>query len=177
MFMCCCAKNRKDNDESTIGGFESKAKNTNRILIEFVSEEAKIGLREVNWTDLVEQVLLASNKGEIPKKELHQVYKNIDSVNQNVIKNYLVQDFFFTDNTRVKFEANKIIFFNLLYSGGKDTDKANFLFNLIENKSSSCVHNNSQNLLLALEHLTTITTIIVGEIINTNRRFSSDNDE
>jgi hypothetical protein len=94
-----------------------------------------------------------------------------------VIKNYLIQDFFFTDNTRVKYEANKIIFFNLLYSGGKDTDKANFLFNLIENKSSSCVHNNSQNLLLALEHLTTITCILVGEIINTGRRFSSDNDE
>jgi hypothetical protein len=93
------------------------------------------------------------------------------------MKNYLIQDFFFTDNTRVKYEANKIIFFNLLYSGGKDTDKANFLFNLIENKSSSCVHNNSQNLLLALEHLTTITCILVGEIINTGRRFSSDNDE
>ena len=73
--MCCCAKNRKEGDESTIGGLETKVKNSSRILIEFVSEEAKIGLREVNWTDLVEQVLLASNKGEIPKKELIQVYK------------------------------------------------------------------------------------------------------
>ena len=141
--MCCCAKNRKDGDESTIGGIATKAKDSSRILIEFVSEEAKIGLREVNWTDLVEKVLLASNKGEIPKKELVSVYKSIDSVNQSVLKNYLMQDFFFTDNTRVKYEANKIIFFNLLYSGGKDSDKANFLFNLIENKSSNCVHNNS----------------------------------
>lgn len=89
----------------------------------------------------------------------------------------MIQDFFFTDNTRIKYEANKIILFNLLYSGGADTDKANFLFNIIENKSSSCVHNNSQNMLLALEHLTTITCILVGEILNTNRRFSSDNDE
>lgn len=68
--MCCCAKNRKDGDESTIGGIETKVKNSSRILIEFVSEEAKIGLREVNWTYLVEQVILVSNGGEIPKKDL-----------------------------------------------------------------------------------------------------------
>lgn len=45
MWMCCCAKNRKE-DENTIGGIETKLRNSGRILIEFVSEEAKLGLRE-----------------------------------------------------------------------------------------------------------------------------------
>ena len=52
---------------------------------------------------------------------------------QNSIKNFLIQDFFYTDNTRQKYDFNKVVLFNLLYSGGKDLEKANFLYNMIEN--------------------------------------------
>ena len=48
LWMCCCAKERKEGDDYfTINGFENKPKNSNRILLEFVSEEMKIGLKEV----------------------------------------------------------------------------------------------------------------------------------
>ena len=58
MFMCCCAKNRKDNDDSTIGGIETRQKNSSKVLLDFVSEETKIGLREIAWTDLMKEVLV-----------------------------------------------------------------------------------------------------------------------
>ena len=140
--MCCCAKARKDGD-LTIEGPESRIKNINRILLEFVNEESKIGLKEVPCLEMIEKVLLASNKGEVPKKDIIQIYKTTDSINQTSIKNFMIQDFFFTDNTRQKYNFNKVVLFNLLYSGGKDVEKANFLFNIIENTSSSAVHNHS----------------------------------
>ena len=90
MWMCCCAKARKDGDDTTMGGIETKLKNANRILIEFVIEESKIGLKEISCLDLVEKVLLVVNKNEIPKKDLLLVYKAIDPQNDTIIKSYLV---------------------------------------------------------------------------------------
>lgn len=69
MLMCCCAKTRKE-DPLTIDGPQSRIKNLNRILLEFVQEEAKIGLKEVPCLEMIEKVLLASNKGEVPKKDI-----------------------------------------------------------------------------------------------------------
>ncbi len=77
-------------------------------------------------------MIIAANKdNEIPKKSVIQIYKSLNSVNKKAIRSYLVQDFFFTDEQRTKYDLKKIIIFNLLYSGGKDGDKANFLFNLV----------------------------------------------
>lgn len=89
MLFCCCAKPRKD-DEDELGGSAGGFKNLNRILLEFVTEESKIGLKEVKFLEMVEKVLLASNKGEVPKQEIIQIYKQTESVNNNVIKNFLV---------------------------------------------------------------------------------------
>ncbi len=69
MLLCCCAKSRKDGDLS-LEGPESRIKNVNRILIEFVNEESKIGLKEVPCLEMIEKVLIASNKGEVPKKDI-----------------------------------------------------------------------------------------------------------
>ena len=89
MLMCCCAKSRKDGS-ITIDGPENRIKNINRILLEFVNEESKIGLKEVPCVEMIEKVLLASNKGEVPKKEIIQIYKSTEQVNQNAIKNFMI---------------------------------------------------------------------------------------
>ena len=175
--MCCCAKGRKEGDDNTMGTMESKLKTANRILIEFITEESKIGLKDISYVDLIGRVLVSANKNELPKKELIAVYKQIDNVNQHVIKNYLIQDFFFTDNTRTKYDVTKITLYNLLYSGGNDAEKSKFLFTLIESPNNSCVQNHSPKLLTCIEYLTTIPCILVGEIINSGRRFNTDSDE
>ena len=56
MFMFCCwTKDRNvGDDNSPFGNIETRMRNANRILIEFISEEAKIGLREIAYLDLVE---------------------------------------------------------------------------------------------------------------------------
>lgn len=177
MFFCCCAKPRKDGDDITIGGVESKLKNVSRILIEFVSEEQKMGMKNVACIEMIEKVLLASNKSEVPKKEIIQIYKSIECINQNAIKNFLVQEYFFTDNTRQKYDFNKIVLFNLLYSGGDEVEKSNFLFNVLENTQSSCVHNHSHKLINTIESLIHIPCISVGEALNSVRRFQSDTDD
>lgn len=66
----CCAKSRKGDSDLTLEGPESRIKNLNRILLEFVTEEQKIGLKEISCLEMIEQVLLASNKGEIAKKDI-----------------------------------------------------------------------------------------------------------
>lgn len=68
MLLCCCAKSRKD--DLSLEGPEIRIKNVNRILLEFVNEESKIGLKEVPCLEMIEKVLVASNKGEVPKKDI-----------------------------------------------------------------------------------------------------------
>ena len=96
------------------------SKSLGRILIEFVSEEARLGLREVQCLEIIEKVLIKANKNEVTKKDVVTIFKGIECINQKLIKHFLVQDFFFTDNTRVKYHLNKIIMFTMLYSGGRD---------------------------------------------------------
>ena len=119
--MCCCAKQRKDGEDSSLGELDQKLKSTSKILIEFVTEEAKIGLKETPCLELVEKILIAStNQREIPKKDLIQIYKGEELKNQYVMKTYLIQDFFFSDNTRSKYNYMRVMLFNILYTGGSD---------------------------------------------------------
>ena len=118
---------------------------------------------------MVERVILVSKKGvEIPYKDVTSIYKSIKQVNANKILQFIVSDFFFTDNTRQRYDFNKIILFNLLYTGGKDSDKANFLFNLLENAETNTVHIHSKKLIATVEGLTYIPSMVVGEILNTS---------
>jgi hypothetical protein len=75
----CCAKSRKDQD-ITLDGPDARIKNVNRILLEFVNEESKLGLKEISCLDMIKKVLIASNKGEIHKKEIIHIYKSIPEV-------------------------------------------------------------------------------------------------
>ena len=99
-FFSFCCSNKREEDAISIAGLEQKQKTINRILLEFVSEETKIGLKNISCMDMVENVLIASNVGEIARKDLIEIFKSIDMVNQNSIKNFMVHDFFFTDNTK-----------------------------------------------------------------------------
>ena len=74
--------------------------NINRILLEFVSEESKLGMRKIQFNFLMEEVLLVSSKNEIPKKSLVELYKSMPDIDSSIIKDFLIQDFFFTDNTK-----------------------------------------------------------------------------
>ena len=67
--MCCCAKTRKGEEESSLGDLDSKLKSTSKILIEFVTEESKIGLKETPCLDLVEQILIAATNQKGDPKE------------------------------------------------------------------------------------------------------------
>jgi len=131
MLFCCCSKARDDSTPAfegfstqrglspeTLPGVASKS--LGRILIEFVSEEARLGLREVQCLEIIEKVLIKANKNEVTKKDVVTIFKGIECINQKSIKHFLVQDFFFVDNTRVKYHLNKIIMFTMLYSGGRD---------------------------------------------------------
>ena len=72
-----------------------------RLLVEFVTEESQTGMREVQCIEMVERVILVSKKGvEVPYKDVTSIYKSIKQVNANKILQFIVSDFFFTDNTR-----------------------------------------------------------------------------
>lgn len=63
MFFCCCAKTRDDKEEklNSINSLESKIKNWNRILLQFVKEEQMLGLKTTACLEIFEKVLVASN--------------------------------------------------------------------------------------------------------------------
>jgi hypothetical protein len=72
-----------------------------RLLVEFVTEESQTCMRELQCIEMVERVILVSKKGvEIPYKDVTSIYKSIKQVNANKILQFIVSDFFFTDNTR-----------------------------------------------------------------------------
>ncbi len=45
-----------------LGGIEGKLKNASRLLLEFVSEESKLGLKEVEFYKMVEKILEVNSK-------------------------------------------------------------------------------------------------------------------
>lgn len=129
----CCSKERKTvTDSSLLSDFDSTFKNLRKIMIEFMSEEVKMGLRDTQFLDLQEQLLLAStSKKTIPKGELQTLFKKIDNY-AYLFKHYLSHSYFFSDNTRSSYSFSKVMIFVLLYSGGSELEKINCLYNLIE---------------------------------------------
>lgn len=76
--MVCCTKDRAnegDEPSQLLGAVDSKFKNANRVLLEFVTEESKLGMREIECFEMIEKIFLCSNKGEIPKKDIVHIYK------------------------------------------------------------------------------------------------------
>jgi hypothetical protein len=67
--------------------------------------------------------------------------------------------------------------FNILYAGGTEQEKTSSFFNLVEQQNTGMVQNYSKKLIYILEVLAHIPCIIVGEVINSSRRFSSDVEE
>lgn len=51
MFFCCCANPKEDKEQDgdtlNINGIESRIKDWNKILIHFVTEEQRLGLKSV----------------------------------------------------------------------------------------------------------------------------------
>lgn len=173
---CCCAKSRQD--ESVLGSLDLKDKNLTRILLEFTTEESKIGLRNLQVLEMLEKIILVSTKEEIAKKEVVQIYKQLGTnINQESVRVFLTQPYFFTDNTMLKYDFYKVVLFNLLYCGGKDSDKINFLYGILETTSSSSIHNNSSKVVATLETITQICCIVVGEILVFSKKFHNQKEE
>ena len=132
LFCCGCGKNRKDEDTS-LAFSDPKLASINKVLVDFLREESNLGLKEVSCITLIEKSLSDSNLGEVPKKTIISIFKPYFSSNNESLKNFLTHSFFYTDRMRTKFDFYKIVLFDLLYSGGREDDKANFLFNVLEN--------------------------------------------
>jgi len=64
--------------------------NINRILLEFVSEESKLGMRKIQFNYIMEEVLLVSSKNEIPKKSMVELYKSMPDIDSSIIKEFLI---------------------------------------------------------------------------------------
>jgi len=55
-----------------------------------MSEESKLGLRKVQFNFIMEEILLASSKNEIPKKALVEFYKSKPDIDSSIIKEFLI---------------------------------------------------------------------------------------
>ena len=78
--LCCCSKDRKSDTDSNLNDIEGNFTNLRKILIEFVYEESKIGIRDVSFLDLQEKLLLqTSNKRTIPKADIQPIFMKVGS--------------------------------------------------------------------------------------------------
>ena len=115
---------------------------------------------------------------EVPKKELQQTYNRIGGVNLPQLKKVLTQQFFFTDGSRACYDFAKVQVYNILYCGGSEAVKANFLFKLVQSSQTGCINNGSTKLLKALEYMTIITCIVMSEaMLKDEEEFSDEDDE
>lgn len=93
-FLCCCSKERKEELDQFQGGSffgsDSRLKNINRILIEFITEESKLGMRQIPFFSMIEKILLESSQGSIPKKDVVALYKSMPFIDADTIKDFLV---------------------------------------------------------------------------------------
>ena len=172
--VCCCAKTRKDAlEQLSIQDVEQRNQANNKILIEFLNEETKLGLKEINVVEIMEKILnSATNQREIDKSPVKDLFKDLAPGNMYVEKRFLKNGYFYANSNGNKFDLRKLQLFSLLYSGGKELDKINFLFNLAETPISGNIIYNSQKLLSCLEILTYIPCIIVGELVCQGSRFA-----
>ncbi len=70
-----------------------------------------------------------------------------------LLKTYFVQDFFFQDSQRVKFDVRKLTLFCILYCGGTEFEKVTFLFNLVETLNSGAVKPTSKIIVKIFQNL------------------------
>ena len=61
--------------------------------------------------------------------------------------------------------------FNLLYSGGGDSEKANIFFKLVEDPKTSLVDNKSVKLIKVIENIVIISCLIVSDILEEKKKF------
>ena len=90
------------------------------------------------------------------------------------METFIGQDYFFTDNTRSKYDFTKVMTFNLLYSGGSDAEKANIFFKLVEDPKTSLVDGKSVKLVKVIENIVIITCLLVSDILEEKKRFDGD---
>ena len=177
MMFCCCAKSRKDEDEDSLGDYESRLRSIKYILLEFTKEESNFKMKNINHVDLMSKLFEWSNEFRIPRKELHEELRHFSKINLNAVKYFLEQDYFFTDNTCQYFDFLRVICFTLLYGGGTDLEKAKFLFSIAQNKDINSISKTSREIREILEIMTIIPTITVSEVLLHQRRFSADSEE
>ena len=118
--------------------------------------------------------MIVSNKNEIPRQKLKDTFQGIKKVDPKQVEAFIGQDYFFTDNNRSKYDFTKIMTFNLLYSGGGDSEKANIFFKLVEDPKTSLVDNKSFKLIKVIENIVIISCLIVSDILEENRKFEGD---
>ena len=161
MLFCCCSKSRGAADEpkgrvtppETLypPGSLTNSKATARVLMEFLNEESKLCLSEASFIEVVEKLRHVKGlNGAIEKKEIAKIYKSIRFCNVELIKNFLVQDFFFFGHGRAAFDYSKIFLFNLIYCDNgwlSDEQKASALFDLIDQEGSGIIEAHSKNLI------------------------------
>src|SRR5437879_3643058 len=119
MLFCCCSNNREDEDE-ILKDLTSKLKITKSILNEFMNEEQKLGMKEVDVLELIKETLDKTDKNEIPKHHLKEILENLKRVDSNQVYYFLSKDCFFKDQTRTKYDFDKISTFYMLYGGGSE---------------------------------------------------------
>ena len=184
-FLCCCTKDRKDgtgDGVSSINGLqlESKSPNINMLMIEFVQEEAQLGIRDVQCVYLIEELMSKSNHFEVDSKDVAKLYQTLPNVDKSQIKAFMTKSFFFyTDNTTTKYDLERLICFNILYAAGSYEDKSKLLFNMIESRNDELTVKGgrggalgyylSQKMVTVMEYLTHIPTVVVGKIVSINK--------
>jgi len=92
LFCCCTSKPAKDEDTYLPTPFYSNflsqqqtsfpgPKGLNRILLEFTTEESKLGLKDCECLELIEQALLVASQNEISKKDLVSIFRSTQGIN------------------------------------------------------------------------------------------------
>lgn len=143
-----------------------------------MNEEVKLQLADASIQVILEKLAeVKSPAGAIEKKEVAKIYRHIKSANVELVKHFLVQDFFFLEADRIDFDYRKIVLFNLLYSDTEDSNevKAAALFDLID--SQGIVEAHSKGLLDALLGLAHISTVAMADVLTQMRRFEGEQDE
>lgn len=81
----------------------------------------------------------------------------------------MAQDYFFRDKKELIYDKNKVVLFNLAYSGGADKDKVTYLYNILENKESNTVSNNSKQLIDGMDTLVHISCKVIADMLLTRK--------
>lgn len=170
MWFCCCANKKNEDQDDKLGQISQKLKSSAQILFEFTHEEQKIGLKAIDSLELAELVLSAASKGEIQKAKVKEIYQALKEVDYNQVRSFIDHEFFLVEQQSSKYDLNKILIFNLLYSGGEQS-KTQLLYSLVEDPNSGTVVNRSSRLIKTIENIAMIVSLIICQIIDSKKRF------